>query len=117
MDTPKPHVTPAKRAGDYIFVSGQLPFDENMKIIEGGIEAQTRQCIDHIAKALEEVGSDLKHVVKNMVWLTDPADFPAFNSTYAEAFPDDPPARATVGTVLMVPGALIEIEAIAYDPV
>ena len=59
MDTPKPHFTPAKRAGDYIFVSGQLPFDENMKIIEGGIEAQTRQCIDHIAKALEEVGSDL----------------------------------------------------------
>jgi 2-iminobutanoate/2-iminopropanoate deaminase len=55
-------------------------------------------------------------VVKNMVWLTDPADFPVFNRTYAEYFPEEPPARATVGTTLMVPGALIEIEAIAYDP-
>ena len=116
MEKPKPHFSPAKRAGDYIFVSGQLPFDAEMNIVDGGIEEQTRVCIEHISRALEGVGSSLERVVKNMVWLTDPVDFPAFNRTYAEYFPDEPPARATVGTTLMVPGALIEIEAIAYHP-
>ncbi|NCF19823.1 MAG: RidA family protein [Haliea sp.] len=116
MSSPKPHFTPARRAGDFIYVSGQLPFDAAMQIVDGGIETQTRACIDHISRALESVGSSLAMVVKNMVWLTDPADFPVFNRTYAEYFPEEPPARATVGTTLMVPGALIEIEAIAYDP-
>lgn len=111
-----PHFTPAKRAGDYIFVSGQMAFDANMQIVEGGIEEQTRVCMAHISQALEGVGSSLDRVVKNMVWLVDPADFPAFNKTYAGFFPQDPPARATVGSALMVPGALIEIEALAYHP-
>lgn len=111
-----PHFTPARRAGDYIFISGQLPFDENMKIVEAGIEEQTRVCMAHIERALQGVGSSLSHVAKAMVWLTDPADFPVFNRTYAEFFETDPPARATVGSTLMVPGALIEIEAIAYHP-
>ena len=116
MSSPKPHFTVAKRAGDYIFVSGQLPFDENMQIAGVGIEAQTRLVIDHIARALESVDSSLDKVVKNMVWLTDAADFPLFNATYAEYFPENPPARAPVGSTLMVPGALIEIEATAYHP-
>ena len=50
------------------------------------------------------------------VWLTDPSDFPEFNRTYAEYFPENAPARATVGTTLMVDGARIEIEAVAYHP-
>jgi 2-iminobutanoate/2-iminopropanoate deaminase len=116
MSQPKPHFTIAKRAGDYIFVSGQLPFDENMQISSDGIEAQTRLVIEHIANALETVDSSLDKVVKTMVWLSDPADFHAFNATYADYFPQSPPARATVGTTLMVPGALIEIEATAYHP-
>lgn len=116
MSQPKPHFTPAKRAGDYIFVSGQLPFNDNMQIAGEGIEAQTRLVIEHIATALQNVDSGLDKVVKTLVWLTNPADFPAFNATYAEYFPESPPARATVGTTLMVPGALIEIEATAYHP-
>lgn len=116
MSSIMPHFTSAYRAGDFIFVSGQLPFDRGMKIVEGGIESQTRQVLGNIAQALARVGSDLAHVAKTMVWLTNPGDFPAFNLTYAEFFPDSPPARATVGSTLMVPGALIEIEAIAYHP-
>jgi enamine deaminase RidA (YjgF/YER057c/UK114 family) len=111
-----PHFSPALRAGDYIFVSGQLPFDEEMNIVEGGIEAQTRACMAHVEKALASVGSSLGHVVKAMVWLADPGDFPAFNTTYAGYFRDRPPTRATVGSTLMVPGALIEVDAIAYHP-
>lgn len=116
MSTIKPHFTPALRAGDFIFISGQLPFDEQKKIVGDGIEAQTRVVIHNIERALLAVGSDLSHVVKTMVWLTDPQHFPLFNTTYAEFFKQVPPARATVGSVLMVAGALIEIEAVAYHP-
>ena len=116
MSKPKPHFTPAKRAGDFIFVSGQLPFDADMNIVGSTIEDQTRVCIEHISRALNAVDSSLDKVVKSMVWLTDPEDFPAFNTEYALFFPANPPARATVGTVLMVPGARIEIEAVAYHP-
>jgi 2-iminobutanoate/2-iminopropanoate deaminase len=116
MSRTKPHFTPAYRAGDFIFVSGQLPFDREMNIVEGGIEEQTRRVLENIEQALIAVGSDLAHVAKTMVWLTDPGDFPAFNATYADFFPGNPPARATVGSILMVPGALIEIEATAYHP-
>jgi 2-iminobutanoate/2-iminopropanoate deaminase len=62
------------------------------------------------------VGAELADVVKNMVWLTDVSDFPNFNSAYARHFPNSPPARATVCSALMVAGALIEIEAVAYKP-
>ena len=112
----KPHFTPAYRAGDYIFVSGQLPFDADMRLVEGDITVQTRVVIENIGQALANVGSDLGRVVKTMVWLTDPSDFPEFNRTYAEYFPENAPARATVGTTLMVDGARIEIEALAYHP-
>jgi len=116
MSKPKPHFTPAKRAGDFIFVSGQMPFDADMNVVGNNIEEQTAVCIEHISRALESIDSSLDKVVKTMVWLIDPQDFGAFNSTYAQYFPKDPPARATVGTVLMVPGALIEIEAVAFHP-
>ena len=116
MSSAKPHFTSAYRAGEFIFVSGQLPFDREMNIVKGGIEEQTRLVLRNIEQALVAVGSDLAHVAKTMVWLADPGDFPAFNATYAEFFPDNPPARATVGSTLMVPGALIEIEATAYHP-
>ena len=116
MNEQKPHFTAAKRAGDFIFVSGQLPFDEDMKIAGDDIEAQTHLVVGHIARALASVDSGLDKVVKTMVWLTDPDDFPVFNAVYAGYFPANPPARATVGSTLMVPGALIEIEATAFDP-
>lgn len=111
-----PHFSAAKRAGDFIFVSGQLPFQAPGEIIDGDIEVQTRQCLEIIRTALASVDADLGDVVKNMVWLTNTEDFPAFNSAYAKHFPTAPPARATVCSALMVPGALIEIESVAYKP-
>ena len=116
MNTLAPHFSIAKRAGDFIFVSGQLPFNAPGVIVEGDIEAQTAQCLLNIEKALATVDAQLSDVVKNMVWLTNSEDFASFNSAYAQYFPDAPPARATVCSALMVPGALIEIESVAYKP-
>lgn len=115
--TPRPHFSPALRAGDFIFVSGQLPFDANMQIVSGDVTQQTTVVIGHLARILASEGADLTNVVKTTVWLSDPADFAKFNETYARHFINRPPARATVGSVLMVPGALVEIEATAYCPV
>ena len=110
------HFTPALRAGDCIFVSGQLPFVEPSRIVEGDVVAQLKQCMANIDNALNDVDADLGDVVKCMVWLTQVEDFPAFNEAYAEFFPGIPPARATVCSALMVPGALIEVEAVAHKP-
>ena len=111
-----PHFTPARRAGDYIFVSGQLPFVAPGEIIEGDIVVHLQQVMANLSEALEGVGASLSDVVKNMIWLVNTEDFPAFNKAYADYFPGQPPARATVCSALMVPGALIEIEAVAYKP-
>jgi 2-iminobutanoate/2-iminopropanoate deaminase len=111
-----PHFTAAKRAGDYIFVSGQLPFSAPGEIVKGDVVVQLEQCMTNIEVALQTVGASLSDVVKNMIWLVNTEDFPAFNSAYAQYFPENPPARATVRSDLMVPGALIEIEALAYKP-
>jgi len=110
----KPHFSLTRRAGSFVFVSGQLAFDKDMKIVDGGIEAQTRQCVRNIESALHREGLALDDVVKVMVWLSDSDDFWSFNAAYAELFPYAPPARSTVGSTLMVPGAIIELEAKAW---
>jgi 2-iminobutanoate/2-iminopropanoate deaminase len=105
----------AVRAGDFVFLSGQLGLDEQGKLAEG-IEAQTRHCLRHIRTLLEAAGTGPQAVVKATVWLTELADFPAFNRIYAEAFPEQPPARSTVCSALVLPGARVEIEVVAYAP-
>ena len=115
MTTTKPHFSAAKRAGNLVYISGQMPFGADGKIVNGGIAAQVDQCIENIAAALAGEGLALGHVVKTMVWLTATEDFAGFNEAYAAHFPDAPPARATVCSALMVPGARVEIEAVAYD--
>ena len=107
----KPHFTTAKRSGDFVFISGQLPFDDDGNIVSGGIEAQTRRCLENIRAAAATLGLGLEDVVRVGVWLTEAADFPVFDRVYASYFPGEPPARTTVGAVLMVPGALIEMDA------
>lgn len=109
-----PHFSLTRRAGGFVFVSGQLPFDENMTIVDGGIEAQTRQCLENLRAALRQEGLALADTVKIMVWLDDADDFWAFNSAYAEYFTDNPPVRTTVGSTLTVPGAKIEMDAQAW---
>ena len=113
--TPVP-LSKAARAGDFVFLSGQLGFGSDGRVVVGGIEAQTRQCLDNIRHILASAGSDLKDVVRATIWLTDAADFPAFNRIYAEYFPSPPPARSTVCSALMLPDAKVEIEVTAYTP-
>lgn len=105
----------AYRAGDFIFVSGQVAFDEKGNLVEGGIEAQTRQVMGNIESVLREAGCTLGDIVKVTVWLDDSRDFGRFNATYAEYFPGDAPARSTVRAELMI-DAKIEVEAVAYKP-
>ena len=105
----------AVRAGDWVFLSGQTAIDPYGAVITGGIEEQTRRVMEGIKKALEEAGCTLADVVKTTVWLDDARDFWSFNRVYAEYFPENPPARSTVRSELML-DAKVEIEAIAYKP-
>lgn len=102
-------------AGGFVFVSGQLSLKDG-KLVDGDVAAQTNFAIDAIAGVLAEAGLDLEHVVRCGVWLTRAEDFPGFNAAYAARFATPFPARATVISTLAVPGALVEIDAIAWRP-
>jgi reactive intermediate/imine deaminase len=105
----------AVRAGDFVFVSGQMAIDGKGQLIEGSIEVQTRQVMDNIKSILAEAGCTMQDVVKCTCWLADARDFGRFNAVYATYFGDAPPARSTVRSELMLDGKL-EVEAIAYKP-
>ena len=107
-------LSPAVRAGDFVFVSGQVPVVDG-QIVPGGIAAETRAVLENVKKCLEMAGASMTDVVKTTVWLRDRDDFPAFNAAYAEYFPHEPPARSTAESRLMIDIA-VEIEAIAYAP-
>lgn len=108
-------LSPAVRAGDFVFVSGQVPVDGDGKVVPGGVAAETRQVMANVTSWLAEAGCGLEDVVKTTVWLRDRDDFPDFNAAYAEFFPDNPPARSTAESRLMIDIA-VEIEVIAYKP-
>ena len=112
--TPLP-LSKAIRAGDFVFLSGQLGLDEQGRVAEG-IEAQTQHCLRNIRALLKLANVDLSAVVKATVWLTEVADFATFNRVYGAAFADAPPVRSTVVSGLVLPGAKVEIEVIAYAP-
>jgi reactive intermediate/imine deaminase len=105
----------AIRAGDMVYLTGQVPLKDGAPMTEGSIEDQTRVVIEMIRDTLELAGCDLSDVVKAMVWLRDRADFPGFNEVYAEYFPSEPPARSAVISELLV-DVRIEIEVVAYSP-
>lgn len=105
----------AMRAGDFVFLTGQIPMQDGAPMTSGSIEEQTRVVLEDICKTLAEADCALSDVVKAMVWLTDRADFPGFNAVYAEYFPDDPPARSAVVNDLLV-DVRVEVEVIAYKP-
>ncbi len=107
--------SPAVKAGPFVFVSGQVAMGENGEIVPGGIEAQTRQTLANVEKALALAGCTRADVVKATVWLDDARDFWTFNRVYAEFFSAAKPARSTTQSKLMV-DAKIEIEVIAYKP-
>ena len=110
--TPVP-LSAGYRAGDLLFASGQLPFDQEGKLHSGDIAEQTALCLANMEKVLGHAGLTRTDVVKVTVWLTDTADFPGFNGAYAAFFGEHRPARSTVRSDLVLPGARVEIEAIA----
>lgn len=108
-------LSPATRAGDFVFVSGQVPTDDQGQVIVGGIEAQTRQVFARLKDALALAGCDLNDVAKVSVWLNDARDFAAFNRVYMECFGEHRPARSTVESRLMI-DAKVEMDVTAYKP-
>ena len=103
----------AARVGDLLFCSGQIPLDPaSMQIVEGGIEAQTKQVISNIEALLATVNASLKDVAKTTIFLTDLGDFAAVNGLYSEAFGDHKPARSTIQVAALPLGADVEIEVI-----
>lgn len=109
-------LSPAVCAGDFVYVSGQVPVGADGAIVAGGVGVQTRAVLDNMKDCLALAGCDLSDVVKTTVWLRDRDDFADFNAVYATYFPTDPPARSTAESRLMIDIA-VEIEAIAYKPV
>ena len=105
----------AIRAGDFVFLTGQIPMRDGEVVTTGSIEEQTRIVLDLILGTLNEAGCELRDVVKSMVWLRERADFPGFDAVYAEYFPQDPPARSAVLSELLV-DVRVEVEVIAYRP-
>ena len=115
MSAPTPPLSKARRAGDLLFISGQLPRGPSGDIVQGGVAIQTRQAIANLQAILAQHGGTLADVVKTTVWLTDSALAGAFNAVYAELFSEPYPTRSTVVSDLLV-DAHIEIEAVAYLP-
>jgi len=107
--------SPAVRAGDFIYVSGQVPADANGEIVVGGIEAQTRQVMENLTAVLALAGATFDDVCKSTVWLQDARDFGAFNRIYMGYFKNGKPARSTTEARLMV-DAKVEIDMVAYKP-
>jgi 2-iminobutanoate/2-iminopropanoate deaminase len=105
----------AVRAGDFVFLTGQVPMQNGAVMTHGSIEDQTRVVLDDITATLALAGCDRNDVVKSMVWLTSRDDFPGFNAVYAEYFPEQPPARSAIVNDLLV-DVKVEIEVIAYKP-
>ncbi|WP_158817850.1 RidA family protein [Methylocapsa sp. S129] len=108
-------LSPAVRAGDFIYVSGQVPVGSNGAVVSGGIAAQTRKTMENIEAALKLAGGELADVIKTFVILADARDFDAFNEVYATYFARNPPARTTIEARLMIE-IKIEVEAVAYKP-
>ncbi len=107
--------TKAVKAGDFVFVSGQVPIGPDGEIVDGNITDQTRQTIENVKSVLGELGLGLQDVVKATVWLADTRDFWPFNKIYLEYFGKSLPARSCVRADMMV-DCKIEIEVIAYAP-
>ena len=98
-----------------VFCSGQIPLDPATgELIEGGIEAQTRQVLDNLVHVLAAAGSDLSRAIKMTVFLEDMNDYPKMNAVYATFFPGDkPPARAAVEVARLPWDVAVEIDCIA----
>ncbi|MDO5010679.1 MAG: RidA family protein [Intestinibacter bartlettii] len=104
----------AVKAGNLLFVSGQVPFvPETMEIVEGDVKAQTAQSLKNLQAILKEAGADFSNVVKTTVFIKDMNEFAQINEVYAEYFGENKPARACVEVARLPRDVKVEIELIA----
>lgn len=100
-----------------VFCSGQIPLDpRTMEVVTGSITEETEQCVRNLEAVLSEAGSGLEHIVRTTIYVTSMDDFAEVNEAYGSFFPNDPPARATVGVSALPKGARVEIDCIAVRP-
>lgn len=104
----------AVKTNGMVFTAGQIPLDPStMKIVDGDIQAQTKQVMNNLGKVLEAAGASFGSVIKTTIFLQHMSDFPKVNEVYAEYFTDAPPARSTVAVAELPLGAEVEIEMVA----
>ncbi|MFL5577278.1 MAG: RidA family protein [Gemmatimonadaceae bacterium] len=109
---PKGAYSPAVRAGDLLFVSGQVPRDPSSgEVVDGDLVAQARRTLENLRLVLAAAGASLEDVVSVTVYLADENDWGAFNEVYRETFRPPYPSRTVVGASLR--GVLVEISAVA----
>jgi len=105
----------AVRAGDFLFVSGQIPLDPATgALVDGDVRAQTRRVLENLSAIVAAGGASLDRVVKTTVYLVDMNDFPAMNEVYATFFTAPAPARATVQVGRLPKDVRVEIDAVVY---
>lgn len=106
--------SPAIRAGNLLFISGQVAFDPATgALVDGDISAQTDQVMRNIGALLQAGGTDFAHVVRTTVYLADMGEFTKMNEVYARYMVDPPPARSTVQVARLPRDARVEIDVIA----
>jgi 2-iminobutanoate/2-iminopropanoate deaminase len=103
----------AVRVGPLLYLSGAVGLDGNGELVQGGIEAETRQAMTNIAAVLERHGSAMDRVVKCTVMLADMGEWAAMNEVYLEFFPGHLPARSAFGASGLALGSRVEIECVA----
>lgn len=103
------------RAGGFVFVSGQVGWTSDGKIVGDTIADQARQALENTQALLSDAGCTFDDVVKATVWLVNVEDLSKFNRVYAEFVSDSPPARSAICSNLVIPGALVEIEVVAFS--
>ena len=103
-------------AGNFLFVSGQLPIDPKTGSIDAdNVADQARQSLTNLSQILEAAGTSMDKVVKTTCFLSDINDFAAFNGVYAKYFPEGAPARSCVEVAALPLGAKVEVEVIAVQ--
>jgi 2-iminobutanoate/2-iminopropanoate deaminase len=117
LPAPRGPYSPAIRAGDFIFLSGQVPVNPATQQLElSDIRGETRLVLMNIQNLLSAAGAALTDVVKCSVFLLDGADFAAMNEVYAEFFGEAKPTRTTIVCQFAMPGMHVEIDCVAYKP-
>lgn len=107
----------AVKSNGLLFCSGQTPLDpDSGKLVEGSIGDRTRRCLDNLQVVCAAAGASLADAVRMGIYVTDISLFAQVNEAYATYFPDDPPARSTIGVASLPLGADVEIDAVVALP-